>query len=161
MKLHLLRHSKTEISSASGQDFDRALTTKGIIQSNLMGKYLNDASVEIHETYCSDSTRTKQTLAIISKSIDCGKINFKNELYLADRETILGLLWRLKHKKDILIIGHNDGLSKFASYLTDQPVHLKTCGYVCIEFKADSWKETSIGMGTIIDDYRPQVYFPD
>lgn len=161
MKLHLLRHAKTEVNSVSGKDFDRALMNKGIIQANLMGQYLRNRSIKNHDTYCSDAMRTRQTLTIISQLIDCKKINFKNELYLADREILLALLWRIKHKKDLLIIGHNDGLSQFASYLTDLPVHLKTCGYLCIEFQADSWKETSMGTGTIVDDYRPQVYFPD
>lgn len=161
MRLHLLRHAKTEVNSVSGKDFDRVLMTKGIMQANLMGQYLKASSIRVNETYCSDSLRTKQTFEIISKSVDCGKINFKNELYLADRETLLALLWRIKHKKDLLIIGHNDGLSEFASYLTDQSVHLKTSGYLCIEFDGDAWKETSMGTGTIVDAYRPQVYFPD
>lgn len=160
MKLHLLRHAKTEVISTSGRDFDRALMTKGVVQANLMGQYLKFAQKDIQETYCSDAVRTKQTLDIISNSIDCGKIHLKNELYLADRETLLGLIWRIKHNKDILIVGHNDGLSQFASYLTDQHVHLKTCCYLCIEFELDTWKETSIGTGTIVADYRPQVYFP-
>lgn len=161
MKLHLLRHAKTEIQSLSGKDFDRTLMTKGLIQANLAGQFLKDSGVQIKETYCSDAARTQQTLSIVAKSVDCGKVILKHELYLADRETLLALLWKIKHNKDLLIIGHNDGLSELASYLTDQYIHLKTCGYVSIEFMADSWKETSMGTGTIVSDYRPQFYFPD
>ena len=161
MKLHLLRHAKTEVSSSSGKDFDRELMTKGIIQANLMGQYLMNSDLNIRETYCSEAVRTSQTLSIISKFVVCGKISLQNDLYLADRETLLAIIWKIKHKGDLLIIGHNDGLSQLASYFADQYIHLKTCGYVCLEFRADSWKETSIGTGSVIADYRPQVYFPD
>ena len=161
MKIHLLRHAKTAIDSETGKDFDRALLPKGIIQANVDGYFLLHAGTEIFETWCSDSVRTQQTYQVLSKFIDCGKVNFINELYLADRETLLAKIWKTKHNKEILLIGHNDGISSLASYLTDKNVHLKTGGYVCISFEADSWREVSCGTGTIVNEFRPQVYFPD
>jgi phosphohistidine phosphatase len=161
MRLHILRHAKTEISSDSGKDFDRILMNKGLTQANIMGSILKERGIEVYETYCSDASRALQTAQIVSKFINIGRLSYKNELYLADREMILALLWKNKHNKDILIIGHNEGLSRFAAYLTDQPIHLKTCEYLCVEFQANAWKETSMGTGKIIANYRPQVYLPE
>jgi hypothetical protein len=39
LRLHLLRHAKTEISSPTGEDFDRELMIKGIIQANMTGLF--------------------------------------------------------------------------------------------------------------------------
>lgn len=161
MKLHLLRHAKTEVYSASGRDFDRKLMTKGIIQANLMGQYLRIKQFAVHETYCSDAVRTTETYGIVSKMVNSGKFIQKNELYLADREALLSVIWKIKHGKDLFLVGHNDGISQLASYFTDESIHLKTCGYLCIDFSLDSWKETSIGTGIITDSFRPPVYFPD
>jgi phosphohistidine phosphatase len=161
MKLHLLRHAKTEVLSMSRDDFHRQLLPKGVIQSNMMGQHLSDLEIELKETLCSDAVRTRQTLKVVSEFIDSGKISFLKELYLADRDTYLRALWSLPHGKDILIVGHNEGISELACYFTEQNIHLKTCGYVAISFPFESWKETSMGTGTITHAYRPQVYFPD
>lgn len=161
MKIHLLRHAKTEIQSISGKDFDRALLPKGIVQANICGSFFQMENTDIQETWCSEAIRTKQTLQIVSKFISCGKIIYSKDLYLADRETLLAKLWKCRHGKDILIVGHNDGISSLASYLTDENIHLKTAGYICISFEADKWKDVSCGTGTILKEFRPQVYFPD
>jgi phosphohistidine phosphatase SixA len=84
-----------------------------------------------------------------------------DELYLGDRESYLRIIWDLKHDKDLMIVGHNEGISDFASYLLDQEIHLKTGHYLCIEFDAKKWNETSKGTGEIVTNFRPSVHFPD
>lgn len=158
MILHLIRHAKTEVRSTSGKDFDRSLMLKGVVQSNMLGTYLHDHNKKFNLTFCSDAIRTRQTLEILSSFMDLGKVNLEHNLYLADREFLLQMLWSMKHKKDVLIIGHNDGLSELASYLTDSFIDLKTCGYIALKFDANNWQETSHGTGIIVDQYRPQAY---
>lgn len=160
MILHLLRHAKTELRSRSGKDIDRSLLLKGIIQSNMMGTFFQQSDLVFPVVLCSVSARTKQTFEIVSSFTSLEKVNFLDQLYLADRESLLDLIWSQEHKKDLLIIGHNDGLSELASYLTDDYIELKTCGYMAISFEADSWKEISHGLGTIKDAFRPKVYLP-
>jgi len=160
MKLHLIRHAKTEPFAASGKDFDRALLPKGIVQANALGVYL-----EIHlkgekEVFCSSAKRTRQTFTILGNYLRVSKKTFSDELYLCDREQFLVFLWKLKHKKDLVIIGHNEGISELASYLIDEYIHLKTSAYVCLEFKVDSWNEISMGTATLVDQFRPQVVLP-
>jgi len=161
MKLHLVRHAKTEPNSSTGKDFDRKLMPKGIIQSNVLGTYLNDKEFKISHTYCSTALRTKETFAILTNFFDTGNVVFLDDLYLADREVYLKMIWKLKHSKDILVIGHNEGISEFAAYLSDTEVLMKTCEYMCIEFKASKWSEVSRGTGEITVDFRPMVYFPE
>lgn len=161
MKLHLIRHAKTDPTSTTGKDFDRKLLTKGIIQANVLGCHLKEKLVRPFETFCSSAIRTKETLTILQSILDLGKIHLLDDLYLSDREMYLKTIWELKHVKDVLFIGHNDGISEFASYLLDEDLSMKTSGYLCIEFSAKSWEEVSQGTGKLLSEYRPAVYFPE
>jgi phosphohistidine phosphatase len=161
MKIHLVRHAKTDPDSLSGKDFDRKLLSKGIAQANVLAFFFHENKIHLGFTYCSEAIRTTETLNILSFTNDLGKISFLKELYLADREVYLKLIWEQKHAKDLLIVGHNDGISSLASYLIEETCFLKTCGYVCIEFSANSWDEVSRGTGKLIEEFRPMVYLPD
>lgn len=161
MKIHLVRHAKTDPNSQSGKDFDRRLLPKGIAQANVLSYYLAQHSIQPSYTYCSEAVRTRETLEILSYGNELGKIHLSRELYLSDRETYLKMIWELKHKKEILIVGHNDGISSLASYLLEETCFMKTCHYVCIEFDADSWKEISRGTGKLTAEFRPSVHVPD
>lgn len=161
MKIHLVRHAKTDPNSQSGRDFDRRLLPKGIAQANVLSYFFSQNGIHPSYTYCSDAVRTRETLAILSYGNELGKIQHLMDLYLADREIYLKMIWDLKHKKDILIVGHNDGISSLASYLLEETCILKTCHYVCLEFDADSWKEISRGTGRLTAEFRPSVHVPD
>lgn len=156
MKLHLLRHAKTNQSSSTGRDFDRKLLPKGINQSQALGTFLGPYIKDV-EIWCSDASRTKETLSIIQKYVSLSKPKFLKQLYLASRDEILDMLWNNESDRDLLIIGHNYGISDVASYFLDEHIELKTGGYIVIDFDIDSWEESSRGLGTKIIEYRPEV----
>jgi phosphohistidine phosphatase len=155
MILHLVRHGKTNQISASGQDYDRELLPRGIAQSRFLGDYLK--LKESCQVYCSSSVRTKQTLHYMNESLLLPRVNYQDDLYLCSRDHLLGLLFQQDHNKDIIIIGHNYGISDLASYLLDEAVELRTGEYIAIEFECENWSEISRGLGTTFDRYRPRV----
>lgn len=157
MKLHLLRHAKTEKFSSSGKDFDRKLMEKGIRQSTEMFKFLETKSFENTNLYCSAAQRTKETYELVCSKLKLNHISFHQELYLAGLEDLLQFTWNLKSKNDIFIIGHNEGLSELASYLSGSNIQLKTCGYIQLEFECESSEEISKDCGIIRKSYRPEV----
>jgi phosphohistidine phosphatase len=155
LKVHLLRHAKTNQISSSGLDFDRELLPKGIKQAEKMADFLKDLSnLDIH---CSASKRTMQTFEIISKKMKFETIHFTNELYLCSHLTLLKYVNEIKSKNDILVIGHNNGISDFAGYLRDSFVDLKTCEYLCLEVNIDSWAELSMGQAKKTTNFRPEI----
>jgi phosphohistidine phosphatase len=85
------------------------------------------------------------------------QVSFHKELYLAGLEELLQFIWNLKSQKDIFIIGHNEGLSELASYLSGSFIHLKTCGYIQLEFVCESSEEMSKDCGIIRESFRPEV----
>ncbi len=157
MKIHLLRHAKTEKFSSSGKDFDRKLMEKGIRQSTEMLKFLEVKSFENTNLYYSAAQRTKETFDLVCSNIKFNQVSFYKELYLAGLEDLLQFIWNLKSKNDIFIIGHNEGLSELASYLSGSFIHLKTCGYIQLEFDCESSEEISKDCGIIRESYRPEV----
>lgn len=155
MKLHLLRHAKTEERSSSGRDIDRKLLPKGIAQATELRSFLNDLrGLNLH---CSTATRARQTLDILVEEREIGSVFFTEDLYLCSHLDLLHYLNGIEGQKDILLVGHNNGISDLATYLTGQFIDLKTCGYVCLEFKLDSWQEISKETATVLQVYRPEV----
>lgn len=157
MKLHLLRHAKTQAVAPSGRDFDRELLPKGIAQADEMGRFLNEKLSRKITVYCSSSARTKQTATLVQAHFEFRDIRFLDRLYHAELNTLLDFTWSVEGNDDILLIGHNEGISDLASYFTDKFISLKTCGYICIEFEGNSWKEASRGMGTETNSFRPEI----
>jgi len=159
MKLHLLRHANTSPTAISGKDIDRPLSVKGIAQSNLMGVYLQER-IDSNQTLCSAALRTRQTMEIIGYHKPLKGITNRDDLYLCSRDQFLQMLWELDGQSDLLIVGHNFGISDLATYLTDVRIEMRTSEYVCIEFKGIAWKEVSRGTGSIVDQHRPRVFVP-
>lgn len=155
MKLHLLRHAKTVQSVASGRDIDRILLEKGQKQAALLASFFSGKSnLEIH---CSSSVRTRQTLEFIHESLLDSHIHFSEELYLCSAIEMLNYVNKLPTSKDILIIGHNEGISDFATYLCEEFIHFKTAEYCCLETNCSSWSELSKGTAILKERFRPEV----
>ena len=157
MNLFLIRHAKTEKTSTSGNDFDRELAEKGQLQAEKLNNVLAKFDFNSVDIWCSDAVRTKQTLSYIDNHFPSANIEFNNELYLASAKTIRELIWNSKSGKDLLIIGHNEGISEIASYFLGDDIHLKTATFLVITFDAASRQEWSADLGKIQTVYRPEV----
>ena len=155
MKLHILRHAQTDDFSETRKDIDRKLLPEGIQQATAMRNYL-DKIKGIETIWCSEASRARQT-AEIALSDSHPKPTYYLDLYLASKQSLLHKLWHFDSDKDLLLIGHNFGISDLINYFTDASIQLRTAEYVCIEFDCNSWTESSMGMGTILDQYRPKV----
>jgi phosphohistidine phosphatase len=155
MKLHLLRHAKTESQSATGKDFDRQLAQKGILQATNLKTKMDVSNVQA--VYCSSSARTRKTWKIISQDTFLNKVIFTEELYLASHMEMLNFINSLEENHEILLIGHNEGISDLATYLCDDFIQFKTSEYCVIDLEIDSWKELSKGQGKITFRYRPEI----
>ena len=157
MKLHILRHAKTQVIAATNKDFDRKLLPKGIAQAESMGKFLNEKLSRKITVHCSSSARTMQTANIVQSAFEFRDIRYTDKLYHADLHALLDFVWSIEEQDDFLLIGHNEGISDLASYFTEKFISLKTAEYICIEFNVSSWKETSRGLGQVADSFRPEV----
>lgn len=156
LKLMLLRHAKTENQSDTGLDFDRQLALKGQRQAKSMATHLTSIDLTKTVVFCSDAKRTVQTFEYLLAQNDIPNYVLKHDLYLASRETLFNQLCEQNGDFPILLIGHNDGLSDLASYLTDDYIHLNTCTLLTLDVHAKDWSELTQGSCTISEMYRPE-----
>ena len=156
LKLMLLRHAKTENQSDTGLDFDRQLANKGQRQAKSMATYLTKIDLTNIVVFCSDAKRTVQTFEYLHAQNDLSSYMFVHDLYLASRETLFNHLCKQHGDFSILIIGHNDGLSDLASYLTDDYIHLNTCTLLTLDVHMEDWSELTQGSCAISGLFRPE-----
>ncbi len=152
LQLHLIRHGKTERSSASGKDFDRCLIPLGKEQSYSVGQVLQNVGRPV--VFCSSAMRTRQTLDEIRRVRQLPDALYLDQLYLCDTDTYLDLIWKQNETSELLFVGHNFGISDLVAYLTDSAIELRTGEYVVIEFDAEKWNEVSAGTGILTFRHR-------
>ena len=157
MTLYLIRHAKTEKTATSGNDFDRKLAEKGHLQAEKLNEFIAKFDFSNVDIWCSNALRTKQTLSYIDTHFPSTNIEFKNELYLASSAEIKELIWNTESDKDLLIIGHNEGISDIASYFLGEDIHLKTATIIQISFEAKSRQEWSAELGRMKSVFRPEL----
>ncbi|MEN9971732.1 MAG: hypothetical protein RIS20_79 [Bacteroidota bacterium] len=154
MNLHVLRHAKTNQNSPTGRDFDRELLPRGYEQLIELQAEIAAKTLSISRIFCSSAKRTRQTSTQIEELFPNATISFHDDLYLASKSVILNFITQLKTSEEILIIGHNEGLSDLVSYLSDTDIHLKTCGYVQLSFPFEHSGYLSSGTGSVVETFR-------
>lgn len=154
MQLHLLRHAKTNQVSPTGKDFDRELLPRALEQITELKQYFATRPIAPKYILCSTAKRTRQTLAELQALWPNAQMLFKDELYLASKKEILSEICALHTPEEILVVGHNEGLSELAIYLSDQAIWLKTCGLVSLEFPFESSAYCSENTGKLIWAFR-------
>ncbi len=155
MIVNFLRHAKTELNSLSGRDFDRILIPDGHEQCQEVKSKLNRILSNETKIYCSTAVRTRQTAGLIFGNQKL--VGYFEELYLSNKETILEFICSQESHHEILIIGHNFGLSEIASYLSGAQVVMKTSGFVRLEFPGLSIAELSASTGVIKSVHRCNI----
>jgi phosphohistidine phosphatase len=154
MKLHLLRHAKTNQISPTGKDFDRELLPRAYQQCVELKRYLQDHPIAPKHILCSSAVRTRQTLDQIKALFADVPVTFLNELYLASAGELLKIINELQSPEDVLLIGHNEGISELASELSATFILLKTCGLVSLEFPFESSAMVSKETGVLVGSFR-------
>lgn len=152
MQLHLIRHGKTNQASKTGRDFDRELLGRGIQQSQDLGKVISGGlNLNI---LCSSSQRTRETFENLCKTGTFSSAVYMDNLYLCSQNDLLEIIWKTNDRRDLMIIGHNFGISDLAGYFLDEDVEMRTGEYLLLEFPFDHWKEVSRATATLVHRYR-------
>jgi len=157
LTLTIIRHAKTNQESSTGKDFDRELLPRGISQCDELATYLKTAPISPELILVSTAKRTQKTFELIRHSFSNIEKNESSEFYLASQQELLQYFWKLGHSKNVLLIGHNYGISDFASYITNEFIDLGTSELIHIEIPIDDWSELSNDQGKITYRFRPEA----
>ena len=141
--LTLVRHAKSSWQDSSVPDRERPLNRRGEHDAPLMGQRLITAGIRPSLIICSPAVRAWSTAKILAQEIGY-PIEFlqrENGLYLASLEQLLDVLVAQDAEfNNLLLVGHNPGLTAFANYLVPGLTsNLPTAGVVAVSFEQPDW----------------------
>jgi phosphohistidine phosphatase len=143
-RLTLLRHGEAQALDSCPEDFERALTRRGVIEAREIAERIVRRRLIPDLLLVSPAERAWSTAEIIASAceLDAKQLQCARELYLATPETT----WKLLARRDpslrhILICGHNPGLSQVASRLGPIPTrrNLATAGLATAVWLNAEW----------------------
>ncbi|MDX1349706.1 MAG: histidine phosphatase family protein [Putridiphycobacter sp.] len=155
MKLFLLRHGKAKEGIDNQKDFDRGLAEKGFKQSKKIGKYLKNSGISY--AIVSSAKRTMETFDSVNKYLNIEEVYESKDLYLASSETINNVINTHVTEKDVMVVGHNYGISDLVDFYTGIDITLSTGMVAIIEFDVQSSAHFSRYAGRLIEVITPKT----
>jgi phosphohistidine phosphatase len=113
-RLILFRHGKAEGESATGGDFDRRLTPRGVEESAATAERLAALGVAPAIALVSPAARTRGTWAAAEPALSGGEVRWEPGLYDAEPAAIRELIELAAEDTPgaVVVVGHNPGLQE-------------------------------------------------
>jgi phosphohistidine phosphatase len=112
-RLILLRHGKAEAESASGEDFDRPLTHRGVRESAEMGEMLAGLGMIPEIALVSPAARARETWEAAEPHFPHARLQLAPELYNADPASVREAAEAAGAGcRTLIVVGHNPGLQE-------------------------------------------------
>jgi phosphohistidine phosphatase len=154
-----MRHAKSSWKGISLPDHQRPLNQRGKHDAPRMGKFLQEQGILLDTILCSTAFRAKQTAeGLLKKYTFEGQIQYYDDLYNADPETIISILNQLPEKVDTaMVIGHNPGLDYFLELVCDECGHMSTASVAYIKYSVERWLDLRTEtMGELLHFWKPR-----
>ncbi|MBN2088601.1 histidine phosphatase family protein [candidate division KSB1 bacterium] len=153
-KLYLVRHGKSSWDDPDLDDFDRPLNKRGEHDASFMGFRLREMNVRIDQLVSSNATRALMTAELFAERLDypLEKVIKPSAMYGGDVEELLSVVHKLDNNlNEVMLIGHNPGLTEFAQFLTTERFEkIPTSGVFCVGFDVTSWPQIGQESGSLI-----------
>lgn len=147
--LIIMRHGKSDWSTAAASDFERPLNARGQNDVPAMAAWLQSQALAPDLFLSSPARRAADTARLVSAGLGIGEtdIVYEPAIYEAGRQQLLDAL--AKHVGDqasVMLVGHNPGLDAMVEFLACDPPPLTgagklmtTAAIAVLERKAD-WR---------------------
>jgi len=141
--LTLVRHAKSSWKHADLTDRERPLNKRGERDAPIMGKRIVAAGIRPSLIISSPAVRAWTTAKIIANEIGYPRefLQREDSLYHASLDDILDVLVAQDAEfNNVMLFGHNPGLTTFANYLSPGITNnLPTTGVLSVTFEQDDW----------------------
>ncbi len=153
--LFIVRHAQAETGSSVQRDFDRELSSSGILEACKMGGHLKTRGVQPDVIFASPAARARDTAQYMAEQLgyDTDKIVVEPILYeeFALQSFVKILSSISEEQTSAMIIAHNPKQSYLAEYLTHDVIGtLPTNGVVYVVFENQRWDEITGGSGKMV-----------
>jgi phosphohistidine phosphatase len=147
--LVLMRHAKSSWKDTTLLDHQRPLNKRGKRDAARMGRYIGEQGLFLDAMLCSTAVRARTTAEIFLQEFPFeGEVQYLDDLYHADPETILSLLANLPDEfNTVMVIGHNPDFDSFLETVCGESEHMPTACIAYIRFPIGCWVELREGPG--------------
>ena len=141
--LTIVRHAKSSWTDTGLSDRKRPLNKRGERDAPDMGRRIHEHGIRPSLIITSPAKRAWATAKIIAREINYPLEFLQREdgLYLASLDEILDTIVAQDNGfNNLMIVGHNPGLTDFANFLVPGLTNnLPTAGVVSVEIDRDDW----------------------
>lgn len=143
--LYIIRHAEAEDLFGQPDSF-RALTERGNIQALALGNYLGQLP---SHWMVSPAVRTYSTAHALSTTQNTKpELHLDKKIYNAELSDLIEVLEFLPAEwNEVVLIGHNPGVSNLSQYLTGALHPFKKAATVKIQLNIETWDALSSGCG--------------
>lgn len=153
-QLTLLRHAKSSWDDAGLKDRERPLNERGEHDAPLMGRRLHARGARPTLFLTSPAVRARRTAQIIAREIGYPQefLQREDDLYLASPDEVVAVIARQDSSfRDLIVCGHNPGLTELANRLTGAAIdNLPTTGVVVVALELKSWADLEGAQGDLL-----------
>ncbi|MBT6150345.1 MAG: histidine phosphatase family protein [Gemmatimonadetes bacterium] len=147
--LLIMRHAKSDWSTARQEDVDRVLNKRGRNDLPRMGRAIA-ATAPPERVLASSAARARETAEGVKAFLPGVQIQYEDGLYLASPKALHDTLAREGHQAEtVMMVAHNPGLEQWIGELCGAQVALPTAGLACIDFGASDWTRINRGAGQL------------
>ncbi|WP_118973617.1 SixA phosphatase family protein [Taibaiella koreensis] len=146
--LILVRHAKSDWSTAGQADFDRPLNERGKRDAPEMGGRLKAKGLQPDLILASPAKRAASTARLVAGALgyDAGNIRWIDRLYHCPASVFEDVILESDIDDSVatlFIFAHNPGITNFANETAPEldVDNIPTCGMVAVTFDADHWSD--------------------
>ena len=151
--LYIIRHAKSSWDDSNLSDIERPLNRRGENNAGIIANRLKKEKISPDLFLTSPAKRALTTANIFAQKLNypLEKIVVKEEIYEAGIKELTLVIAGLENTyNNVLLFGHNPGLTSFVNFLSNKPVpHLPTCTVVGLKLNIGSWDKLERYCGKI------------
>ncbi len=144
-QLTLVRHAKSNWENPDLNDFDRPLNKRGQQDAPLMGRRLKERNLTPDLLLASPAYRARLTAEVLAKqlNLDNTQLAYNEHIYQGTVSRLIALLRTIADdQQNVLLVGHNPGITDLANYLVGGRLdNIPTCGVFSVELPIQSWQQ--------------------
>jgi phosphohistidine phosphatase len=153
-QLLLIRHAEAETPYIGQKDYERELTSHGIITASQTGKKLKEIGFQPDIILTSSAHRAKTTAILIAEQLGYHVDNIQDseEIYNCNLNTLLEYIIKIQDKfQNAILINHNPNISYLTEYLTGESVYggIDLLGVANITFEVAQWSMVGQNKGKL------------
>lgn len=130
--LILIRHAQAEDALVHQKDFDRPLSNRGNAQAKIQAQLMG--TIHFRTVLHSAALRTTQTAQQLLQEHMHLELISRKDMYNADLDELIQILIENWSMDNLILVGHNPGISHLFEHLSGQWEPFETCTFAILSF---------------------------